>query len=102
VVLELDGQAFALAPEHARTLARALITSAAKAEEANRVQDVIRDQAFLMRVGIPISLSKDQRVLDEAKKEAVNDRDLRRYLPKTPSKVLLGSPTIIQHPPRED
>lgn len=102
VVLELDGQAFALAPEHARTIARALTTSAALADEVRNIPSVIRDQALLMRAGIPISLSRNPRVLSEAKKEAETDRDLRRHIPKAPDKVTLGSPTIIQHAPHKD
>ena len=100
VVIELDGQAFALTPDGARQIAKALMVSAAKADEFANANNVIKDQALLIRAGVPIALSRNPKILQEAKREAETDRDLRRYMPMVPSSLTIGSPTIIQHAPK--
>lgn len=101
VIVELDGEAFALTAESARALGKAILASAARADEIANVDRVVKDQALLIRAGVPISLTKNPRIVAEAKKEAETDRDLRRYLPHVPSSLSIGSPTIVQHAPKD-
>ncbi len=102
VLMVIDGRASEMPPEAARLLARALIEKAAAAEELARVDSVILDSALLLRIGVPIGLTKHPKILEEARKEAVTNRDLRRYAPGgVRSSEQFGAPRITQTPPPE-
>ncbi len=83
VVLILDGRPTEMTPEAAIQIARALIAKARVVQErqpANAMR-TIKDEALLLRAGIPLSISANPKIRAEAEKEAATDRDLRRYLP---------------------
>lgn len=76
-------------------LAAAIRRQAAQAEQNAKVRQVVDDQAFCMRAGIPIALSRNPAVLKEAGNEAAWSEKLRRQLPGgIPSRVSFGSPSV--------
>ena len=88
------------------TLAKAITTQAKKAEEIAKALDIISDQAILTRVGFPIGLTRNPKIMKEAMKEAAWNTQLRRYIPPSrahgiASGEVFGTPNIIQHPPKE-
>lgn len=83
VVLVLDGKPTEMTPEAALAISRALAAKARIVMErrpANAMR-TIKDEALLLRAGVPFSLSANPKIRAEAEKEAATDRDLRRYLP---------------------
>lgn len=82
----------------AKELAKALRLQAARAEQTAKVERVISDQAFLIRAGIPLSLTPNPAVFKEAGNEAAHNRDLRRYIPTgIPSGVRFGMARLVGH-----
>ena len=80
----------------AKELARGIRLQAAKAEQTAKVAGVISDQAFLIRKGIPLSLTPNPEVFKEAGNEAAHNRFLRRTMPGgIPSCAKFGFPTLI-------
>lgn len=79
----------------------ALLEKASMAEEHARANEIILDSAILLRAGVPIGLSSNPKIQAEARKEAVWNRDLRRYMRGggIASGEQFGAPTITQHPP---
>lgn len=76
-------------------LAAAIRRQAAQAEQNAKVLQVVDDQAFCMRAGIPIALSRNPAVLKEAGNEAAWNEKLRRQLPGgIPSRIAFGSPCV--------
>lgn len=67
--------------EKALQVARALYMKARLAEEYEKHEEVILDQALLLRSGIKLGLSGTKEILREAVKEAQWNRELRRFLP---------------------
>jgi hypothetical protein len=67
--------------QQALELGRALIAQARKADTWVNAQQVIDDQALLLRAGVPVTLAGDPVMLKEAGNEAAWNSDLRRYLP---------------------
>lgn len=83
-------------------IAAGIHTQAKKAEELAKASDIIFDQAILTRTGAPFGLSDHPRIKEEAAKEAVSNRTLRRALPGgVRSKEVIGAPTVIVKPPKE-
>jgi hypothetical protein len=83
-------------------LARALRAKARKAEEEEKALQIIADNAILLRAGFPLGLTNRPDLIAETIKEAVTNRDLRRYMPGgVKSEEVFGVPGIIQHPPKE-
>lgn len=85
-------------------IAKAMIIQARKAEEIAKAEAIAYDQAILTRLGIPIGLTSHPIILKEAKKEAAWNTNLRRYIPSGKAKGIksqsvVGSPTLIMHPP---
>lgn len=70
--------------EAALAFADGLKAKGKKAEELAKANQIVSDQAVLMRAGAPFALTSHPAILDEARKEAATNRDLRRYTP-TPS-----------------
>jgi hypothetical protein len=84
-------------------LSRALHVKGKDAEAHAKAEQIIGDQALLIRSGAPFGLTRHPAMLHEAIKEAQSNRALRRYLPSgIRSLAIVGSPTIIQHPPKGD
>lgn len=67
--------------QQALELGRALIAQARKADTWVNAQQVIDDQALLLRAGVPLTLAGDPAMQQEAGKEAAWNSDLRRALP---------------------
>ena len=87
VLLELPWDA-------ALALANAMKVQARRIEERIKASEIIRDQALLMRAGIPIGLSSNSDIMKEAAKEAAWDTDLRRAIPSIKSAEKFGVPTL--------
>jgi len=76
-------------------LARVIRHQAAIAEQSAKMAQVVMDQAFAFRAGIPIMLTRRPDAIKEAINEALHDRDLRRAFPGgIPSGVKFGSPVV--------
>lgn len=79
VVLLIDGHYLCDMPwQSVDEYARVLKGAARMAENVESAEKQVLDQAVLLRAGMPVGLSNDKRVFDEAKKEAVHNRELRR------------------------
>ena len=66
----------------ARSLGEALMHRAKAADEHEHAQQIAMDQALILRSGaLPFGLTAHPKILDLAANLAVNDDDLRRYLP---------------------
>ena len=84
-------------------LAKALYVQGKRAEEIDRAQAIIRDQAIVTRLGFRFGLTSHPALLREATNEAAWNRDLRRYIPASKargiaSQQVVGSPSILTHP----
>lgn len=92
VIADFDGPA-------AIDVGNALIAAAHRAEEWAKHEQVIADQALMMRLGGPVSFSGNRDINSEAWKEAETDSTLRRNIPAPPSirsKEKFGYPTVIK------
>jgi hypothetical protein len=84
--------------EAANMLGKALLKKSAEASQFAAREQVIDDQALLLRRGIPLGLTK--RFLPQAMKEAHWNTRLRRLIPVVtgiPSEEAVGVPSLIQH-----
>ena len=85
--------------DKAEEVARAIMACARRAEEVAKASIIARDAAILLRAGVPLGLSNDPRIVEEAVKQAIHDRDLRRYLPgDVKSSEVVGVPIVVKHP----
>jgi len=76
---------------------------AKKAEEWAKATRLVADSALLIRTGAPFGLTNHPLILGEAVKEAVTNRDLRRYLRGgVKSQEVFGTPTVVGHEPRSE
>jgi len=82
----------------ALALAEAIKVQARRIEEGIKADEIIRDQALLMRAGIPIGLSKNPDIMKEAAKEAAWNTELRKAIPSIKSAEKFGIPALIQYP----
>lgn len=82
-------------------VARAIHVKAKQAEEHVKALEIIADEAVLIRAGVPLSLTANKTIWNEAKHMAETDSALRRYIPThgIRSGERFGVPTIIQSPP---
>ena len=101
VVLVQKGGAFlTLRWDAALILAKAITIQARRIEETVKANQIIRDQALLMRMGIPLGLTSNPKMIDEAAKMAAWDSKLRRMCTRgVASQEAFGTPTLIQHKP---
>lgn len=107
VILYLGERAVELPWEAAQLIGQGLLEKAKLAEEHAKANEIIIDQAIMYRSGAPFALSSNPRILDEAKKEAVYNRDLRRSnlaLVESPpggidSRETVGVPTVSHAQP---
>jgi len=82
-------------------LAKALQAQSKKAEEIAKAEQLIFDQALLMRSGAPFGLTNHPQIQAEASKEAQWNSELRRRLPGgVKAKGVVGSPALIRHIPK--
>lgn len=106
IVIVMDGRRVLDLPwDAALQLARAITIQARRIEEQVKALDIIDDQAFLIRSGAPFGLTNHPDLIAEAKKEAAHNPKLRKQIPfvsdSIRSKGVVGTPTIIQHKPKE-
>ena len=99
VLLIVDGRCVLDVPwEAAEEVAKALTAKARAAEEIARHELVIRDQAILLRLGVPLGLTNHPILQREAGKLAAWDSDLRRKLPGgVRSRETFGTPALVKH-----
>lgn len=96
VILRIGGRDIVLPWRAADEIARALTAKAREAEEQEKAPSIARDAAILLRAGVPIGLSNDSKIRDEAGKIAAWDSDLRRYMPGgVKSQEMLGRPAVL-------
>jgi hypothetical protein len=72
-------------------------------ENEQNPERLIFDQAILRRAGLPVGLSDNKAIQEEAIKESQWNSKLRRYMrgfPGIPSKAKFGTPTVINKAPR--
>lgn len=102
VLIVMDGQRTERLPwDAALSLAEAITIQARRIEEQVKALSIIQDQALLMRSGAPFGLSSNAAIISEAKKEAVHNPQLRKYLTgKQAGGIggpIVGAPTVIRH-----
>lgn len=96
VLLILDGRLVATMPwEAAQEFARGVMAKGKQAEEYAKAPQIITDQALLMRVGAKLGLTKNLRMLGDAKVLAETDKRLRTSIPSIRSSEKVGTPRIV-------
>jgi hypothetical protein len=98
--MTIDGISTVLPWEAALEVAQGLRAKAKQAEEEQKALGIIADHAILLRAGVPMGLTSRPDMIQEVVKEALYNRDLRRYMPSIRSKEVFGTPTIIRGKPR--
>jgi hypothetical protein len=84
-------------PQLARMLADALYRMSLLAEEHAKAEAIALDTAILYRSGAPFGLSNHPAIVDEAKKEAAWNTELRRCMPGgVKSEEAFGTPDVIR------
>lgn len=103
VQLLLEGRLMMeLSYESAQALAKALWGVSKKAEELAKVEQVIHDQAILMRSGLMLPLVSNKTMAVEAAKEAQWNSDLRRYIPQNNNHGIVYAPRVYHEPSKEE
>ena len=103
VALVTDNTTIKIPWQMAKALAKAIVIQAGKVEEMADLKRVISDQAFMFRSGAPFGLSNNLDILKEAAHEAQYNDELRKQLPGgVKSTALVGTPTVIKHPPKKE
>lgn len=100
VIVFVDGQLKLNLPyEAAEVVARAMLYHVRNAEESDPkiAPKIAFDQAILLRSGAPFGLSSDPKIVNEARKEAVWNSELRKYMPSgnIASRGEFGRPGVI-------
>lgn len=84
--------------EGALEVGRALVQLGKQGEQISKMEQVIADQAVLMRAGAPIALTGNHAAQQEALKEAMWNPSLRKYMPDGVGKIetaeAFGLPTV--------
>ena len=104
-----DGKEFALQDlpyDACLKIAQAFYQAGKEAEEYAKANEIVLDQAILFRSGAPFAITDNPQIREEAKKEAVHNRELRRSnlaLVETPpggieSRESVGRP-VVSHAP---
>ena len=103
VVFIVENRAYRVPYQVGFELSRRFTMAAKQAEEVAHSEELVTDSAILLRAGIPIGLTDNEKIKDEAVKEAVSSRELRRAMPGgVKSKEQFGKPTIVQSSPRSN
>lgn len=82
--------------ESALKLVKAIQHQAKLAEEEAKAEQVIADQAFAARLGLPFGFSANKAINQEAKKEAAWNSDLRKQIPQANFRGICYPPTVKQ------
>lgn len=96
VLVNFDNKAFLeMGTRETRELITGLSRALRRAEEIEEAERLIKEGAICARAGLPFTLSNHPRILDEVRKEAATNRDLRRYMPGgVKAKELVGVPSV--------
>lgn len=94
IIVNINGHIESMPWQAAIQLATALFQSSKIAETHAKSESIAQDQALLMRMGANIGLSSNPTVIDEAKKLAAHDKNLRR-LPTIESRSVVGAPSLV-------
>ncbi len=95
VILVVDGKGLSMPWEKALEIAGLLRDAGKRAEEIAKADNIIADHALLTRAGVPIGLSSHPKIMDEVRKEAAHNRELRRALPGgVKAAVVFGAPAV--------
>ncbi len=95
VIFVINGKGMTIPWQIADQLGRGLLAKARQAEEVQNSEQVIRDNAILMRAGSPVGLSSNPDIISETVKEAVSGDEVRRYMPGgVKSKSVIYAPTV--------
>ena len=96
VILIADGKAVLAAPWNAALdIAHELVAAARRAEEYAKAENIIFDNALLIRSGAPFGLSNNRDIVAESIKEAAHNTTLRRHmLGGIKSTAILGTPEV--------
>jgi hypothetical protein len=79
----------------ADVVAKALLSVSRLAEEWDDAERLAIDSAILLRAGVGFGLTDHPRIAGEARKEAVSNRQLRRYMPGgVKSREQFGKPSV--------
>lgn len=85
--------------QQALEVGKALMFQARKAEEVAKIDQVVFDQAILMRAGFPMRFATRNDMLKLAGNEAAWNSDLRRYMPNNLERYgEMFAPMVTQHP----
>lgn len=105
VIWQIEGEKTQRMPWEATIyFAKGIIEQARKVEEQIKAGQIITDQAILFGHGFPIGIATDPRMRHEARKTAANDPKLRKPslgMKGIESTEHVGTPKLIQHPPKE-
>lgn len=105
VVVISNGKAILDVPwDAALAVAQAIRVKALLAEEQAKAEAIAFDQALLLRLGVPLGLTGNKAIQQEARKEAACNSDLRRYIRNNRmggmgSQAVVGAPAIIRRDP---
>lgn len=108
VLVLKDGRSLLDLPwQAALDLAKALQAQGKRAEEIDKAQAIIADQAIVTRLGFRFGLTAHPTLLREAAKEAAWNRDLRRAIPNhraqgIASQTVVGAPRLIRSQPTKE
>ena len=90
----IDGKLWALPWQAALELGRNLISESKKAEEVAVANRVIADSALMIRAGVPFALSRNRKIIEDAKTMAQWDTGLRRAVRANFPRAVFGTPSI--------
>ncbi len=94
---------FTMPWKFASRLWSALVTKAREADEIAHADQIAYDGAILLRTGSPFGFTNHPKIQEEIVKEAVHNRNLRRYLPEgIKGTVVHGAPVICQLAPIQE
>jgi len=88
--------------EAAIYFSKAIMAQARNIEEIIKHEQVISDQSFLMSQNFPLALSTNKDIIEEAHKEARYEKHKKVPLKGIPSEEKVGTPSLIQHPPKKE
>jgi len=96
VILIAEGKAVITAPWNAALdIAHELVAAARRAEEHAKAENIIFDNALLIRSGAPFGLSSHKDIVAESIKEAGHNTTIRRHMPGgIKSTSIVGAPEV--------
>jgi ligand-binding sensor domain-containing protein len=106
ILVSSKGASIILPWKAAIEVARGMVAQARYIESKINAPQIINDQAFLTRLGIPLGLTNNPAMKREAQKEAYYNPELRKTITGNKVKGIesmeaVGTPGLIQHPPKE-